>query len=385
MSDPRATVSAWLPHLGLLAAVLLGLLLAASLLLPVLRPVAVAAAVVLLTHDVLYAPLASIARRLLPARATAIAQPIAAAVSVAALFAGAIGAGLLILWSALGGLRLTAVALLDVASQDPQRIQRVAERLAHRADDVLKLYPGLPWTGEDVHQAINSVLSHLALGPQVMAYLATGTGSLLVELALTALAATGLYLHGPRLGLSAMRILPIDHQARSGLRQRLAERTNDLVTGTIARAIALGTCHGLTAWLIGGFSPVLVAAVAIIAVLLPLIGSAFVWLPLASLLAGQGHWGLAIALAMVQQGSAWTASWLSRHHASAQPLSPMGFTLILFLIGAVLTTGVRGLVLAPAAVLITMTLVDALSVTYGPGSSIQPNAPATPEQRPNHA
>ena len=329
------------------------------LLAPVAKALVVGASLALLTHGVLY--------RRIHLRLAWWPWPrtrghAAASLAVALLSAASIGAATLVLWAALGGLRLTLGALWGVAVQDPERIHRVVELLTARADELLHLYPALPLTADDAQAWITDMLSQVAVGQAFLRTVVSGGGSVVVEVVLTGVVTWWLYLQGPTLGARLLMLVPAAE--REAIAVRLRERAGALVLGTFGRAFFVGVLQGLLAWLIGGFHPVLVAAVAVVAAVMPLLGPAFVWLPLASLLASQGHWGQAAALALCSHGGAIAMGWFLDRRAAAAPLSGTGPILLLTLVGGLWGFGARALILAPAAVVLALSAWDALTSLY---------------------
>lgn len=134
--------------------------------------------------------------------------------------------------------------------------------------------------------------------------------------------------------------------------------------GTAGRAFAVGTWLAFTAWWVGGFPPVLVAAVGVVVCVMPLLGPVFVWLPLASLLASQGNWIQAGLLAVCAQLGAVVISLIFDRRAEQAPLHGTGPVLLLTLVGGLWGFGARGLILAPAALVLALSAWDALTSLY---------------------
>lgn len=355
----RPTFAAWLPH-----AVLIALVLAAGawllvLLAPVTKALAVGASLALLTHGPLYRRIAALLTWW-PWPGTR--AQVAASLSLAVLVAAAAGTALAILWAALGGLRLTVTAVWGIAIQNQPKIDEVVDVLTARAGDVLALYPQLPVSTPEVRQWLGDMLHQTAVGSAFLRTVVSGGGGAVIELILTAVVTWWLYVQGPALGGRLLALLP-DYE-REPIAIRLRERSGALVLGSFGNAFFVGSYLGVVAWLIGGFQPVLVAAVAMIVGVMPLLGPVFVWLPLASLLAGQGRWGAAISLALAAQCGSLLLGWLLARRAASAPLSGTGPVLLLTLVGGLWGFGLRGLVLAPAALVLALSAWDALTSLF---------------------
>jgi predicted PurR-regulated permease PerM len=356
---PRTQLAAWLPHLVLIALAGASAAWLLVLLAPVAKALVVGASLALLTHGVLFR---RISQRLAWWPWPRTRGHAAATLAVAVLLAATAGAATLVLWAALGGLRLTLGALWGVAVQDPARIRQVVDLLTARAEELLRLYPALPLSAEDARTWITDLLSQVAVGQAFLRTVVSGGGSVVVEVVLTGVVTWWLYLQGPSLGSRLLMLVPAAE--REAIKTRLRERAGALVLGTFGRAFLVGVLQGVLAWLIGGFHPVLVAAVAVIAAVMPLLGPVFVWLPLASLLASQGHWGQAAALAVCSHVGAVGMGWFLDRRAAAAPLSGTGPILLLTLVGGLWGFGARALILAPAAVVLALSAWDALTSLY---------------------
>lgn len=329
------------------------------LLAPVTKALAVGASLALLTHGPLY-------RRLFAFLHwwpwPAYHREVAATAAIAVLAAAAAGVALALLWAALGGLQLTASAVWGIAIQDRASVQEVIDVLTMRAADGLNLYPQLPMSVADVRQWLTDILQQTAVGPAVLRTIVAGGGSAVVELILTGVVTWWLYVKGPLLGRRLLHLLPPAEQ--EPIASRLSDRAGALVMGTAGRAFVVGVWLGLVAWLTGGFQPVLVAAVGVLVCVMPLLGPVFVWLPLASLLASQGHWLLAGLLAVISQAGALVVNWIMDRRYAQAPLAGTGPVLLLTLVGGLWGFGARGLILAPAALVMALSAWDALASLY---------------------
>ncbi len=356
---PRSSALPWLPHAVLIALAVGSAIWLLVLLAPVTKALAVGASLALLTYGPLYRRL----ERNLRWWPWQSSQPhVAASAAIAVLVAIASGAAIALLWAALGGLRITVAAVWGIAIHDQAGSQQVIEALTTRAGEMLQLYPQLPLSTADVQRWLAELLQQTAVGPAFLRTVVAGGGGAVIEMILTAVVTWWLYVQGPALGRRLLDLLPAAE--RGPIATRLRERAGALVLGTAGHALGVGTWLGLVAWLIGGFQPVLVAAVGIIVCVMPLLGPVFVWLPLASLLASQGHWAQAVGLAISAQIGALLVGWLLDHRAAQAPLRGIGPVLLLTLVGGLWGFGARGLILAPAALVLALSAWDALMSLY---------------------
>ena len=356
---PRSPTLPWLPHAVLITLVVGSAMWLLVLLAPVTKALAVGASLALLTHGPLYRRLFTLLRWW---PWPSYHPQVAATAAIVVLGAATAAVVLAILWAALGGLQLTVSAVWGIAIQDHASVQQVIEALTSRATDALKLYPQLPINAADVRHWVTDILQQTAVGPAFLRTVVTGGGSAVVELILTAVVTWWLYVQGPALGRRLLHLLPPTE--REPIASRLRERAGALVLGTAGSAFAVGLWLGLVAWLVGGFPPVLVAAVGVLVCVMPLLGPVFVWLPLASLLASQGHWIQAGLLAVCSQLGALVMGLIFDRRAAQAPLHGTGPVLLLTLVGGLWGFGARGLILAPAALVLALSAWDALASLY---------------------
>ncbi len=132
---------------------------------------------------------------------------------------------------------------------------------------------------------------------------AAGVGGTLERLVDTALAATVMLfllffflrdkariLHG------VGRLLPLAPRESERVRARVRDTITALVFGSLVVAVVQGTLGGLVFWGLGLPSPLLWGVVMGVLAMLPLLGTALVWLPAAGFLALGGEWDKALLL-----------------------------------------------------------------------------------------
>jgi predicted PurR-regulated permease PerM len=103
---------------------------------------------------------------------------------------------------------------------------------------------------------------------------------------------------GDGVGRRLLRFIPMGQAEKDELLERTAAVTRASVLGSMATAAVQGTLVGL-AFLIAGLpSPVVFGVIAAFLSLLPVVGTAAVWLPAAVALAFQHRWGAAVFVAV---------------------------------------------------------------------------------------
>lgn len=159
---------------------------------------------------------------------------------------------------------------------------------------------------------------------------------------------------GRRLG----RMLPLSERGVDELARRLSETTRAMVAGTLLSAAIQGAAIGFGFWLAGISEPLLWAAVAAFATLIPVLGNALVWGPALALTVLQQRYTGALAIGVfgglgppiidrVVRAA------VSQRHGGTHPM----ITLVGALAGVRLA-GVAGLVLGPVVLAMFFALVD---------------------------
>jgi predicted PurR-regulated permease PerM len=102
---------------------------------------------------------------------------------------------------------------------------------------------------------------------------------------------------GPAVALQVVRMLPIEDRRRARLWQHLTDVTRAVFLGIGLTALVQGILVGVGFWIAGLPSPLVFGVVAVLVALIPMVGSALVWVPGALFLAARGDYGYAIFLA----------------------------------------------------------------------------------------
>jgi predicted PurR-regulated permease PerM len=103
---------------------------------------------------------------------------------------------------------------------------------------------------------------------------------------------------GPAVAQQVVQMLPIEGRRRARLWQHLADVTRAVFLGIGLTALAQGILVGVGFWIAGLPSPLVFGVVAVLVSLIPMVGSALVWVPGALFLAARGEYGYAIFLAI---------------------------------------------------------------------------------------
>ena len=156
---------------------------------------------------------------------------------------------------------------------------------------------------------------------------------------------------------------------------RFGETVNATIFGIIVVAIVQGTLGGLMFWWLGLPLPMIWGLVMGLLAIVPVLGAFVVWIPASLFLALDGSWGKAIILA------AWGGLVVASIDNLLYPmlvgnrLKLHAVPALIGAIGGIFLFGASGLVLGPAAIVLTWALVDILKSRYAPPMTAE-GAPA---------
>ncbi len=164
---------------------------------------------------------------------------------------------------------------------------------------------------------------------------------------------------GPAIGAAVRDLLPFAGPRRD----RLIAQTRDLVIASVGAGLAVAAVQGLlggvTFALLGVSAPVLWGVAMSFASLLPVVGSALVWLPVAVWLILAGEVGRGLVLAAVGAGIIGMVDNVLRPIVLSGRTTVNGLVIFIGLLGGVAAFGFIGLVLGPVVLVAAGTLVEA--------------------------
>lgn len=170
-----------------------------------------------------------------------------------------------------------------------------------------------------------------------------------------------------------IRLIPMQTVRKQDLVGQLAGVTRAVVLGTLATAIVQGTLLGIGFAIAGLPSPLVFAAIGALASLIPIVGTALIWVPGVITLIAQGKTGWAVFLAL------WCIVLVAGSDNVVRPMIISGrsnaSTLLVFmgLLGGVSVFGLAGIFMGP----LILTAVAAL-LRYADELAPLPSQPPTP-------
>jgi len=198
---------------------------------------------------------------------------------------------------------LLAFAFLRQGSELLTKVSAAAEQYKiARPSDILNLpivnrplhwiQEKMPVTTDQLQQRLGDGVAHLqqflvASGRALL----VGALSLLVNLALTLFLLFFFFRDGDAFGARLLRVIPAADRRKQLLIDHLSSVTKAVVMGSLLTGLAQGALIAVAFWIVGLPSPVVFGFVAAVLALLPIGGTAFVWIPGAIALGVGGHWG----------------------------------------------------------------------------------------------
>lgn len=207
---------------------------------------------------------------------------------------------------------LLPVALIAgaVASQSAQLLGRLNERasqLSPNGFDVTSvpwLAGPLDWLAQHTKYTAADLQSWLVTATQHLLQSLASSGGSVVLGALGTLVSVVLMIFvlffvlrdGPDLSRSVVRLLPIEERRRARLWTHLVEVTRAVFMGIGLTALVQGLLVGIGFWIAGLPSPLVFMVIGALCALVPIVGTALVWIPGALFLAAQADYGHATFL-----------------------------------------------------------------------------------------
>ncbi len=211
----------------------------------------------------------------------------------------------------------------------------------------------------DVRGAIIAELKKASASfPRLGATLAGNLLSFLASAALTFVILFFLFREGVSLLERLEALLPLSTPQVERLYRGVSDAILANVYGGIAVGIAQGLLTGVACAVLGVGSPILLGLAAAILSLVPLVGSAAVWLPLAIILMVNGHWIKGLILMGWGAGVVGAVDNIIRPYFLQRGLKVHTLALLLALLGGVQAFGFVGLFLGPVVVSVGAVLLE---------------------------
>lgn len=256
------------------------------------------------------------------------------------------------------------------ASDLALRLQAVAKeyRIASPSD-VLTLpvvADAIRWVSERVPVSSEQTRDWLVQGGQrALQLLVTVSGTLVTStLSVIANVLMAVFLFffflrdGERMMARLVGLIPLEDKRKGHLVAHLSAVTTAVVLGSLVTAVVQGSLVGIGFAIAGLPAPVVFAALAMVASLIPVIGSTLVWVPAALVLAAQGRWGWALFLTVWCVALVHSADNFVRPLFISSRVRISTLPVFIGLLGGVSAFGAIGMFLGPVIVALALALVE---------------------------
>jgi len=248
----------------------------------------------------------------------------------------------------------TTEMLIGLALGDEIWREAFLDSIARQVGDLKQLFPRLPLEEEKIREFTERLLTDAQqFSGSFLGYLFRGAGGFLAELVLSLIALSFLFAHGTELARSLLARAGFSKGEMSRLARLHRRAVLRLWWDTVMTALVRGFSLGAIAWLVGNFPFWPVAMVGAFAGLVPVVGAAIVWVPLASLAWSRGDVEQAVVIILASFAINLFVSHGKRRLGAK--LHDQGawtsFLLFLSIVGGVLAYGASGFVIGPASVI----------------------------------
>jgi predicted PurR-regulated permease PerM len=266
-----------------------------------------------------------------------------------------LGVTLLLIVPALVVLVYTARQAIDATAQLQATLMDPEKALPTHALAWIRHQLPHAWQGTDfsgpLRQGAERIATFLA---SRLAGLVRNLFNFLVDLFIVIFALFFMFRDGDEIVRGAGHLLPFDE----GIQEEMLRESRDLIFASVAVALVIAVLQGVLgglAFTVGGISsPIFWAVLIAFFSLVPVVGSALIWVPGALFLAFSGHWGRALVVVVICGGVAGVADNIVRPLLLRNRTHLNSLLLFLGVLGGLQVFGLLGLVIGPTIVAAAM-------------------------------
>ena len=317
-----------------------------------------------LTYPVFFRPIESLGKKILPSLDPRRRSELCAVLATVSLLLVILSPFLLVIWEASNPRQGMVDTIISLALGEERGREALLESISARIREIHSIYPRLPLDEEKAVQFVSNLVGDTQeFSGTFLEFLFKGTRGFVAELALALIALSFLYAHGSSFLKGAMRIGGFEQNEVHGWLELHRKITLRLLNDTVLTSLIRGVALALVAHFIGGFFFLPVFFLGAFIGLVPVVGSAMVWLPLSSRRWSRVDPATALCMAGLRLFfkyliSRVRASMGRRLHEQGAWLS---FMLFLGIIGGILSYGPQGFIIGPMAVILAYGLVRFLA------------------------
>lgn len=213
------------------------------------------------------------------------------------------------------------------------------------------LQPAFDYMGLDVaklHQLLRDAVAQLSkLVASYSLSLGHNTAQFLVALALMLYLTFFLLRDGNKLVDLLVRALPLGDARERMLLRKISEVTNAAIRGNLVVATVQGTLGGLIFWILGVQAALLWGLVMVVASLLPAVGAALIWVPVAAYFLATGAIWQGVVLIVFGAGVIGLVDNVLRPILVGRETKMPDYLVLFSTLGGIASFGLHGFVLGP--------------------------------------
>lgn len=325
-----------------------------------------------LTFPIFFVPIKRYAQNLFPGMQDQRLSEICAVLSTLSLLLVLLSPLFLLLWDASGEKEGLLEVVWSLALGEESAKNTLLRGVSEQIRQIQSIFPRLPIDEKNALEFVDNLVGDTReFSGTFIEFLFKGTRGFVAELTLALIALSFLYAHGGNFVRNALKAGGFSAEETTSWFTLHRMITLRLLNDTVLTALIRGIGMGIVAHFVGGFVFLPIFLIGSFVGLVPVVGSAMVWLPISSIIWGRGEPMTAIAVAGISILlnyiiSKARAGMGKRLHEQGAWLS---FMLFLGIIGGILAYGPQGFVIGPMAVVLAYGLVRFLGDQSGEKAS----------------
>lgn len=317
-----------------------------------------------LTYPIFYLPIECLGRKFLPRLRKQRRSELCAVTATLLLLLVLFSPFVLLLFQASGSIQDITRTVWSLALGEEEGRNALIDSVANGVSEIQSIYPRLPIDKEQTVQFVSNLVGDTReFSGTFLEFLFKGTRGFVAELTLALIALSFLYAHGGGFLNRAMKLGGFEQEEVNTWFQLHRKITLRLLSDTVLTSLIRGIVLALVAYFVGGFFFLPVFFLGAFAGLVPVVGSAMVWLPLSSLVWTRGEPVTALLMAglCLLMNYFVTRARIGMGRRLHEQGAWLSFMLFLGIIGGILAYGPQGFVIGPMAVVLAYGLTRFLS------------------------
>ena len=308
-----------------------------------------------LTYPIFYLPIERLGRKFLPRLQKQRRSELCAVTATLLLLLVLFSPFVLLLFQASGSIHDITRTVWSLALGEEEGRNALIDSVANGVSEIQSIYPRLPIDKDQTVQFVSNLVGDTReFSGTFLEFLFKGTRGFVAELALALIALSFLYAHGGGFLNRAMKLGGFEQEEVNTWFQLHRKITLRLLSDTVLTSLIRGIVLALVAYFVGGFFFLPVFFLGAFAGLVPVVGSAMVWLPLSSLVWTRGEPVTALLMAglCLLMNYFVTRARIGMGRRLHEQGAWLSFMLFLGIIGGILAYGPQGFVIGPMAVVL---------------------------------